>query len=160
MTFKRVAAAVATSGLLIALTGCSSNAEEPFTFEVPSEIPQPGDASEAPAGTAQTTSTGTCLDVVEVYTGLVVLPMTTDRSTDATPEAGQDPSGIAEATNSLESHRDRLPDPVLPAFDDAVSLLHNAGETLQPQEAAQIHRALQPVQDWISTQCSAALPEK
>lgn len=160
MTLKRVAAAVAASGLLIALTGCSSSAEEPFTFEVPSEIPQPNGGSQAPAGTGQTASTGTCLDVVEVYTGLVVLPMTTDRSTDATPEAGQDSSVIAEATDSLESHRDRLPEPVLPAFDDAVSLLHNAGETLQPQEAAQIQRALQPVQDWISTQCSAALPEK
>ncbi len=160
MSLKRVAAAVAASGLLIALTGCSSSAEEPFTFEVPSEIPDQNEASEAPAGTGRTASTGTCLDVVEVYTGLVVLPMTTDRSTDATPETGQDPSVVAEATDSLESHRDRLPEPVLPAFDDAVDLLHNAGETLQPQEAAQIQRALQPVQDWISTQCSAALPEK
>lgn len=160
MSLKRVTTAVAASGLLIALTGCSSSAEEPFTFEAPSEIPQANGGSEAPVGTGRTASTGTCLDVVEVYTGLVVLPMTTDRSTDATPEAGQDPSVIAEATDSLESHRDRLPDLVLPAFDDAVSLLDNAGDTLQPQEAAQIQRALQPVQDWISTQCSAALPEK
>ncbi|MDN5701272.1 MAG: hypothetical protein L0G85_13295, partial [Kocuria sp.] len=120
MSLKRVTTAVAASGLLIALTGCSPSAEEPFTFEAPSEIPQANGGSEAPVGTGRTASTGTCLDVVEVYTGLVVLPMTTDRSTDATPEAGQDPSSITEATDSLESHRDRLPEPVLPAFDDAV----------------------------------------
>lgn len=160
LTWKRVVAAATTSGLLLALTGCSSGAEGPITFEVPSEMPQRNNDSQAPAGTGQTASTGTCLDVVEVYTGLVVLPMTTDQSTDATAEPGQDTSVVAEATASLESHRDRLPEPVLPAFDDAVQLLSNAGETLQPQEAAQIQRALQPVQDWISTQCSAALPEK
>ncbi|MBD2763844.1 hypothetical protein IEE91_01285 [Kocuria sp. cx-455] len=163
LTWKRVATATATSGLLLALTGCSSSAdsaEGPITFEAPSEIPQQDSESQAPVGTGQTASTGTCLDVVEVYTGLVVLPMTTDQSTDATAEPGQDSSVVAEATASLESHRNRLPEPVLPAFDDAVRLLSNAGETLQPQEAAQIQRALQPVQDWISTQCSAALPEK
>lgn len=159
LTLKRVAAAAAASGLLLALTGCSSGTEGPVTFEVPSEIPQQNNGSQAPAGTGQTVSTGTCLDVVEVYTGLVVLPMTTDRSTDATADPGQDSSVVAQATASLESHRDRLPEPVLPAFDNAVQLLDNAGETLQPQEAAQIQRALQPVQDWISTQCSAALPE-
>ena len=161
LTSKRVATAAVASGLLLALTGCSSGAEGPVTFEVPSAVPQQNNGSQAPAGTGQTasTSTSTCLDVVEVYTGLVVLPMTTDRSTDATAGPGQDSSVVAQATASLESHRDRLPEPVLPAFDDAVQLLDNAGETLQPQEAAQIQRALQPVQDWISTQCSAALPE-
>lgn len=157
LTLKRVATAAATTGLLLALTGCSSSAEGPVSFAAPSEIPLENNGSQAPAGTGQTASTGTCLDVVEVYTGLVVLPITTDRSTDATAGPGQ--NSPVEATNSLESHRDRLPEPVLPAFDDAVQLLNNAGETLQPQEAAQIQRALQPVQDWISTQCSAALPD-
>lgn len=151
---------MASSAVLILLTGCSASADDPFTVEVPTQIPEQNNPSDAPSGTAQTASMGTCLDVVEVYTGLVVLPMTTDRSTNATPEAGQDPSMITSATDSLESHRDRIPEPILPAFDDAVQLLHDSGDTLQPQEAAQIQRALQPVQNWISTQCSEALPEK
>lgn len=159
MALKRAVTAVTVSGLLLFLSACSGSSEAPLTFEVPTQIPDQEEAPDTSEDSGRTASINTCLDVVEVYTGLVVLPMTTDRSTDATPETEQDTSALSEAVGSLEAHRDRLPDPVLPAFDDAVDLLQGAGSTLQPQEAAQIQRALQPVQEWITDQCSAALPE-
>lgn len=159
MTLKRAATAVAVPGLVLLLSACSGPVEAPLAVDVPSQGPERDQAPETSRDSQRTAGTGACLDVVEVYTGLVVLPMSTDGSADDPSDPEQDSSLLTEAAGSLESHRDQLPEPVVPAFDDAVDLLHEAGNTLQPREAAQIQRALQPVQEWITAQCSTALPE-
>lgn len=165
---RRAGTTALVLGLAAALTGCSAQGQEPTGSELASVPPAAGgtapENTPTPGG-EQTTAAGTCFDVIEVYTGLVLLPITTnpagadpgaDDRTGADGAPGDAP--MADAEESIRSHRDRLPAAVRPAFDQAVRLLQQAGDSLQPQEAAQLQRSLEPVENWISEQCSAAVP--
>ena len=160
--FRRAGTTALVLGLAAALTGCSAQGQGPTGSDLASA--SPGSGTTAPADTPapggeRTTAAGTCFDVIEVYTGLVLLPITTRDSAGTGPDAGaRGGVSMAEAQESIRSHRDGLPAAVRPAFDGAVRLLQKAGDSLQPQEAAQLQRSLEPVESWISEQCSAAAP--
>lgn len=161
---RRAGTTAIVLGLAAALTGCGAQGQGPAASDLTSASPAQGGAAPAETptpGGEHTTATGTCFDVVEVYTGLVLLPITTDSTDGAGKASGDTPGGttpLEEAEESIRSHRDRLPATVRPAFDRAVRLLQKAGDSLQPQEAAQLQRSLEPVENWISEQCSAAVP--
>lgn len=166
---RRAGTTALVLGLAAALTGCSAQGQEPPAPDLTSVPPTAGGTAPATApapGGEHTTAPGTCFDVIEVYTGLVLLPITLQEPAggapaDASGAAGEETAGTAplrEAEESITSHRDRLPTDVRPAFDRAARLLQESGESLQPGEAARLQRGLDPVEGWISEQCSAAVP--
>lgn len=160
---RAVLVPAAVLGLGATLTGCGgpfrgssdANVPPPVPSVTASRTPSP-EVSGGPSARSTATNPQTCFDVVETYTGLVILPLTGDESAASAPQ-DQNGSALSRAGESVAAQRDRMPQSLRPAFDDAAGLLRKAGATLQPQESAQLQRSLRPVQDWISEHCSATV---
>lgn len=146
----RALGALVVAGAMTSLTGCGFLGAD--TNQLPTV--DPGEAGQETVDQVlEGADMSTCFDVVELYSGLVLLPMTTKSGNEESPV-------VADARASIQNYQDQLPDAVKADFSEAAQVLKDAGETLQPTEAAQLRRTLDPVATWLDQQCTAVAPSK
>lgn len=145
---RRVLGGLAVLLLSVALTGCAQQAARSSAIELSPVTPTPTRPAAGPS--ASTVDTQACFDVAEAYSGLELLPLS-DRAEDERA----DDDALRRAHASVTRVTEQLPAPVRPAFAQAQKVLAGAGDTLQPAEAAQLHRALEPAESWLQNNCAA-----
>ena len=147
----RVLGGLAVLLLSLGLTGCGQQSARSAAIEFSPVTPTPTRSATGPS--ASTVDAQVCFDVAEAYSGLELLPLS-----DRTEEDGADEDALRRAHDSVTGVENRLPAAVRPAFAQAQKVLSEAGDTLQPAEAAQVHRALEPAESWLQTNCAEAPP--
>ena len=145
---RRVLGGLTVLLLSVALTGCGQRAASSTAIELSPVTPTPTRPAASPS--ASTVDTQACFDVAEAYSGLELLPLS-DRAEDEQA----DDDALRRAHASVTRVTGQLPTPVRPAFAQVQKVLAGAGEALQPAEAAQLHRALEPVESWLQDNCAA-----
>ena len=141
------AAALALSALcLLGLTACGQARQQPgLVLEPNASAPEPATVPPGPAP-----EPGTCFEVAGAYTALTLVPLSTDES---------DPHFHPEETAaSVGELAPGMPGELRPAFEDAVSALRAAGESVQPAELVDLQRTLAPVRHWLEWHCSEPTP--
>ena len=145
-------AATALLAVSAVATGCGLQHQRGTAIELTPVSPSPSAATPSTGGSSQPSpaTSQECFEVAELFSGVELLPLT-DQAEDETT----DDDALDHARAAADRVRGQLPSEVQPAFDEVRSILDGAGETLQPGEAAKIHRALDPAEAWLQSHCTA-----
>ncbi|RKQ35047.1 hypothetical protein C1C97_007170 [Kocuria tytonis] len=140
-----VCAGAVLAALSSVLTGCGVPQNRSAAIELSPVTPSPSGAS----ASSTPADTSSCFDVAEAFSALELLPLT-----DQAEDEDRDDDALDRARDSAARVRGRLPAAVQPAFDDVRGILDRAGDTLQPAEAVQVHKALEPAESWLQGHCA------
>lgn len=148
---RRMLGGLAALVLALALTGCGQHPTRSTAIELSPVTPTPTPSGSSASGAP--VDTQSCFDVAEAYSGLELLPLTGDAE-----DEHPDDDAVRRARESLTELQGQLPAAVRPAFAEAGKVLADAGDTLQPAEAVQVHEALAPAETWLQSHCATASP--
>ena len=144
-------AGVALLAVATLLTGCGLRQDRGTGIELVPVTPSPSASALFSASTPA--SSQDCFEVAEVISGMELLPLT-----DQAEDEGQADDALGGVRAAADEVRNQLPQDVQPSFDRARAVLDGAGQTLQPAEAVQLHKALGPAQTWLESRCGSPSP--
>ena len=148
-------AATALLAVSAVATGCGLQHQRGTAIELTPVSPSPSAATPSTGGSSQPSpaTSQECFEVAELFSGVELLPLT-----DQAEDEGQADDALGGVRAAADEVRNQLPQDVQPSFDRARAVLDGAGQTLQPAEAVQLHKALGPAQTWLESRCGSPSP--